>query len=341
MKRGKKLLLLLTVFILLTACSLLVPRLFPEEDTSLEADENTGFNILTLDSEAISAISWTYENETMMFDYVDENWVYAMDAAFPTNSQYLETMILDLSDLIATKTISDPGDLADYGLDEPACSISITENSTTEILIGDTNAIGDSRYISIGDGNVYLTDAALYNDFSYTLTDLIQFEEIPDLSTVTAMTVSTSNRKYALIPESSDDITVWYYCENNNKIALDDSLTDSFIDTVRYLSWNSCVDYNADDSTLSDCGLLEPALTVTITYELTTQVDSGEVDEDGNTVYDSTTTTHTFSLELSGNIDDCQYARISDSNMIYQIDEDIYTTLANTTADDLQEEESD
>lgn len=338
MKRGNKLILLLAVFVLLAGTALLLPNVFTEADTSLEASEDTGTSILTLDSEKISAISWTYENETMMFDYTDGNWLYSADEDFPTDSLYLETMITDLSDLIITKTITDPGELADYGLDEPICSISVTEESVTEILIGNANAIGDSRYISIGDGNVYLADTSLLSDFSYTLSDLIKYEEIPDMYTVTKVSVTTADRDYQILSEVNDDTSIWYHEENNNKIALDEDLTDTFIDTIRDLSWNSCADYHADESILEEYGFSDPALVVTLTYETTTQTDTGETDEDGNTVYDTVTVSDTFSLEIGNSIDGYRYARISGSSMIYQIDENVYTTLADTYAEDLQAE---
>lgn len=329
MKRGKKLILLMAVFVLLSTLSLLVPKLFPEEEITLEAD--TSISILTLDSEKISALSWSYENETMMFDYADGNWSYSMDTYFPTDNSYLETMVTDLCDLKVSKTITDPGELADYGLEEAVCSISVTEDSTTEILIGNSNAIGDSRYISIGDGNVYLTDSSLLNDFSYTLTDLIEMEEIPDMSTITDMTVTGTDRAYSITPETSDDATTWYHLENGNKIAVDTDLTNSLIDTICELNWISCTDYHADQDTLTDCGFSDPALTITITYESTAETDAEDTEE-------TVTTSNTFTLEIGNAIDSYRYARISGSGMIYQIDESVYTSLAETTAEGLQTE---
>lgn len=340
MKRGKKLIALLVVLGLLVGSSVLIPKIFPEETETTTVAENTSTSILTLDAENVSALSWTYEDETMNFLYADGTWTNADDSVFPVDSLYLDTMITDLSDLIVTKTIDEPDDLADYGLDEPICSITVTEAATTEILIGDANAVGGSRYISIGDGKVYLAESTLLNDFSYTLFDLIEFEEIPSMYNLVDLIVTTADREYEVASKTSDDTTTWYHYEDGNQIVIDTDLAESFVDTIASMSWTSCLDYNVTEENLETYGLATPIMSVTATYENYSSEDTGEVDEDGNAIYETITTSDTFSLEIGQTVDGYCFARIPGSNMVYWIEESIFTTLADTAVEDLQAEEA-
>lgn len=154
------------------------------------------------------------------------------------------------------------------------------------------------------------------------------------------MVVTTADRTYEVTAETTDDTTIWYHMENGNKIAIDTTLTESLLDTISGMSWTSCLDYHATEDELTTYGLASPVLAVTVTYENYSQEDTGEVDEDGNTVYETVTTTDTFSLEIGETVDGYCYAIIAGSNMVYWIEEGIFTTLAETTAEKLQAEEA-
>ncbi len=52
-------------------------------------------------------------------------------------------MVQALKEVSATKTIESPENLADYGLEEAACAISVTAgDSTYELRIGDETGLG-------------------------------------------------------------------------------------------------------------------------------------------------------------------------------------------------------
>lgn len=68
-------------------------------------------------------------------------------------------------------------DYGQYGLDDPICTIHITAGDTDyEILLGNYSTMDSQRYVSTGDGNVYLASSDPLSSFNCTIRDLIANE---------------------------------------------------------------------------------------------------------------------------------------------------------------------
>lgn len=329
MKRGKKLMLLLAVLIVLIAAVLVVLHL-DLEGTDTE-EEDTGVSVFTLDPEAATGLTWTYEDETLTFIKADGVWTYAEDSAFPLEESYLTAMLTVLSDVIAGKTIASPEDLAQYGLEEPACTVTVTADTETELRIGNETGIGGERYLSVGDGNVYLVDEGILDSFSYGLLDLVAKEAIPDMTDVTGLEVVSEVQSYTLSyvaadaeedseDDSEEEVPVWFW-NGDSELPLDTTLTEALVKAVTGMNWGACVDYAAADS-LADYGLDAPTLTVTVNY---TETEDGE-------------TSASFVLEIGDYVDGSCYARIAGSDLVYWIDGSIGDSLMSAVYDDLSPE---
>lgn len=269
MTRGRKLLLLLLCLIALTAAALLATRLAPSEETA----EDTTFVIFSLDPDQVTDLSWTYDGSTVTLRKDGENnWSYPADEAFPLDAAYPDAMVQALSEVEAAKTIQDPEDLASYGLEEGVCTVSVTAGEETHTLtFGDETSLGGQRYLSLGDGTVYLADSTLLDDFALGLYDLVEEETIPSMTDLTNLSIETSGGTLSIDYQEesglaySDQYT-WFWDQEGSLTALDSSLTQSLVDTVTGLTWNACVDYQATEDTLGTYGLDVPAATVTVQY---------------------------------------------------------------------------
>ena len=325
MKRGKKLLLLLAVLVILVAAVLIVLRLDPEgADTE---EEDTGVSVFTLDPETVTELRWTYEDEALTFVKSDGVWTYAEDSAFPLEESYLTAMLTVLSDVTAGKTIESPEDLAQYGLEGPACTVTVAADTEKELLIGDETGIGGERYLSVGDGNVYLVDEGILDSFSYGLLDLVAKEAIPDMTNVTSLEVASEVQSYTLSyaaadaeDDSEEKVPVWFW-NGDSGLPLDTALTEALVQAVTGMSWGACVDYAAAGS-LADYGLDAPTLTVTVNY---TETEDGE-------------SSASFVLEIGDYVDGSCYARIAGSDLVYWIDGSIGDSLMSAVYDDLSAE---
>ena len=77
-------------------------------------------------------------------------------------------------------------DYSQYGLDDPVCTIRLTAGEESwEILLGDYSTMDSQRYVSIGDGNVYLAVNDPLDEFDAALSDLILNDQVPDLDGAT------------------------------------------------------------------------------------------------------------------------------------------------------------
>jgi hypothetical protein len=338
MNRTKKLGLLAVVLVLLILGTLAATRL--EADTTVE-EEDTAVTVFSVETDSVMALSWTSGDETLAFDWDGESWSYAADSAFPVDEDMLNSMVAVLTEITADKTIEEPESLSDYGLLEPTCTITVTAGEETALLIGDETELGSYRYLSIGDGSVYLVSDTILDSFGYSLLDVAKLEEIPSMGTVESFRLETEDHSWTLeyLEDSGlaySDSYVWFLKEDDGYTTLDTDLTEAFIGNVTGMSWLQCVDYQGGDD-LDAYGLGTPAAQISIVYTVSTT--ATEEDEDGNTVYNTVETQETFLLELGSTCDSGCYARIPDSDMIYVVDSTILDAMEYTTLEELLPDE--
>lgn len=313
MKRGKKLIAMLAVLVLIAGAFLLVTLLSPKED----ADSDTAYQtILKIDPAKVTNIGWKYSTEAS-FTKTENGWVNDADSAFPTDESCLEKMLHILSEVGSSKTIEKPEDLAQYGLQYPFCTITVTVDGTTHNLaLGDQNSFSGERYFSIGDGNVYMVANEIASYFNFGPEGALKMEQIPDLSALSNLKVHSGDRSYEITWLTGSDKTysTHYKWFMGDKV-LDTELTEEMLDTLYSLEWKECADYNATD--LSKYGLDQPAVVATVTY-----------------LQDKT-----FVLELGDETEKGVYARIAGSNMVYLVRSAVLSKLSNTVYDELKPDE--
>ena len=340
MKRGKKLLLLTLVLVVVAGAALAALKFMPDE----EVEETESISVLTLDAESITGLAWSYGDESLSFVCDGSVWSYSEDADFPLDTSYMSAMTSAVSDISAEKVIEEVSDLAEYGLDEPVCSITVTAEAETTIDIGDETSLDGLRYVSIGDGNVYLVSSDLLTNFSYGLYDLVAKETLPDMSEFVSFSVERASGTLVIDYLEGSDLAYTdrytYFAEDGDGwLSLDSELAENFVSQITGLTWGDCVDYKADLKTLGNYGLDSPAVTVTVNYIETTEVETNETDEDGEPVTETREEEKSLTLELGSYAEEGCYARLAGSGMVYLIDASICDSLLYTLADELLPEE--
>ena len=152
MNRSKRLSVLLCVLVIFCALTLGVSKYEERKEKIKNSDEI----ILELNSEDVTELSWEYGSEEFAF-HKDENWLYDEDEHFPVNEEKMDQLLENFQSFGASFIIEDAEDLSQYGLGDPLCTIHIgLEEENYEILLGNYSEMDEERYVSIGDGNVYL-----------------------------------------------------------------------------------------------------------------------------------------------------------------------------------------
>lgn len=202
---------------------------------------------------------------------------------------------------------------------------------TYTIRLGSYSTMDEKRYVSTGDGNVYLVNTDPMDLYDCTLSDLILDDEMPQYDQVTSLTVEGVDSYTATYQEESTS-----YRENDHYFVdgepLDTSRVNSYAYSLKTLSTEEYVTYNATDEELEKYGLDEPELTVTLDY--TAENEDGE-DE-----------AHTFVLHVSRDPEEDEeddvenaYIQVGDSKILYRISADTYSDLIAATQDDLRHQE--
>ena len=349
MTRSKKLGIMLAILIVVAVGAVAATGIYSGGD-----EAQTGETILTVDTDQVTSLSWSYNGEKMTFDRSDESWQYADDADFPLNEDYINTMLNTISEVVSYRTIDETDDLEQYGLEDPVCRVEVAltdetegnmpdETETVSLSIGSESAMGGRRYISIGDGNIYMVDSSVLDSFSYGLLDVVEKDEIPAMTQTNRFTIQTRDNAMEIdfLEESGlsySDEYIWFLNKDGEYTALDTDMTYDLIDTVGTMAWGDCVDYDASEN-LSKYGLDDPAATVSVEYTTTVQTDTGQTDEDGEPVYDTEETAAAFVLEIGDYTGDYCYARAAGSDIVCLIDESIADALIYADADDLLPDE--
>ena len=203
MKRGKKLLWLLVAVAVLIGAMVLIPKLTAEE--APEPAEDTTVELLNVDVETVERLSWTYEGEVYTF-YADGNrWINEEDPKFPTQKSNITTMLEAFAPLKAMSEVTPVQDLSAYGLAEPSITVTVTAaGKTATVSIGDENAMGGLRYVTLGDGKVYLVSTNIHARFERRLFDVMIRDTLPNFGRTQAVRIVEDGEE--TWPEVTDEL---------------------------------------------------------------------------------------------------------------------------------------
>lgn len=346
MKRYKRAGILLGVLVVACAVTFAVSK-YEEHKELISASDAI---VLEVSGEDVQALSWEC-GETAFAFHRDEDqvWLYDEDETFPVDQEAIADLLEPFQAFGAAFTIEEVEDYGQYGLDDPVCTVRLsTADQDYEILVGDDSAMDSQRYVSTGDGNVYLVQEDPLETLSVTLSDLLARDDIPVFEMVSRIAFSGGDAYEITYEEeggpSYREEDVYFTQRDGETLPLDPDKVEDYLQDIRFMDTTDYVTYNASEADLTAWGLDDPELTVTVDYT--------EEDEDGNQA------SGTFVLSISRDPEELAalaeadetasedaeeeitvYARIGDSPIVYQIPADDYTALMAASYDDLRHSE--
>lgn len=297
MKKNKALLILLGVLIVLLAAYFALKAWNRQQ---AEKDEESDAVVVTqIDPAEIKAISYDMGDGERAFEKRDGTWIYTPDADFPLDQSVPETIAEDMGQLKADRELVDGDELADYGLEEPDYTVTLTEadGTVTEIKFG--NTVDDYYYVSLDDsGTVYTVPSSAADNLSQSLNDMAQFDDYPS--------IGSGNLKKVVIT-SGETSTV--YDSENEEQSEDISAIAGGLGTV---ALSEAADYSVADADRGNYGLDNASrTTVEVTYT--------EDNED-----------KTMTLYIGGEDGDgSRYVMMDDSRIVYLISDEICGNILN------------
>lgn len=346
MSRSKRLLILLAV--LAAACAAAFAALHWQHRQ--EQLQTSGQAVLEIDPDAVTSLAWTCGDTSLAFARGEEGgWSYPEDEAFPVDPEAMEALLSPFAPFSAAFVIEDVEDETQYGLDDPACSITIaTDAQTWEIRLGDTSAVDGQRYVSFGDGRVYLAAADPLEQYDITLRDCILNDEAPEMEKAASIAFSGSEDWEAFYQEDNAAYTycaddVYFTRRDGATLPLDTSRVEDYLSALSSLGLDNYVTYDAAQEDLAQYGLDEPELTVTVDYT-TPEDESGtftlHISRDPEEKAEAEAKAAGADGETDGETDEEEtvtaYARVGDSAIVYSISAEEYNSLMAASYDDLR-----
>ena len=334
MSRSKKLYILLGVLVVACVATLAVTQIAERK----EQIKNSGEPILELSGDSVQALSWEHKGETLAF-HRDETWLYDGDEKFPVSEDKINELLEQFQPLSAAFVIEGVEDYEQYGLDNPVCTIHLTtEEQSYEIKLGDFSKMDSQRYVSIGDGNVYLVQNDPLDQFDAVLSDMIAHDEMPDFDQVTSIQFSGAQDYAASYEEDSSNTycaeDVYFTQRGEKSLPLDTDRVDIYLRKISNLNPTNYVTYNVTDEELATYGLDTPELTVTAEYT--------PKDEERAGVFVLHISRDPEEIKKPSDEDDGEdetvtaYLRVDQSQIIYQISPGQYKDLMAASYDDLR-----
>jgi uncharacterized protein YaaQ len=272
------------------------------------------------------------------------------------DEEKIATLLSMFEDFGVSFIIENVEDYAQYGLDAPVCTINLeTSDQSVKVELGGYSTMDSERYVSIGDGNVYLVSTDPYDSFEVELSSLIDNDEIPDLTNATEIVyVGTSETESgdvvydeSLTSDCADD--VYYLDGDSEKLPLDTDNVSTYLRKLTYLSLSDYVTYNATTDDLVSYGLSDPELTLVITYKDEDEVeqsfeitlgrdeDQKKAVEDAEEDTDSTETDSYYSTTTDSSTGG--YLRVGQSAIVYSLSSSDYEALKAISYDSLRHED--
>lgn len=344
MKRIKRIGILVVVLVVACIATLVLSR-YEQQQEQIKASDAV---ILALPQDTVSALSWQYSDGTgLAFHHNGTAWEYDDDEAFPVSEEKVSSILSHFEQFGVKFIIEDVEDYSQYGLDDPEATLNLaTESESYAITLGNFSQMDSQRYISIGDGNVYLVEDDPMEYMESELSSMVQHDTLPDLSNVKNIAFS-GDEDYSIFYAEDSEATynseddLYFTLQDGQDTPLDTTLVKRYIRSITNLGLTNYATYNASEEELESFGMNAPALAIQLEYEATE---------------DDVTSTDTVTVYLSENVQQrldadqaeadgktagsvTKYARIGESQIVYTLTDSDYTALCAAGFDDLRHKE--
>jgi hypothetical protein len=272
MKMRAKLAVLALALVVLAGAWFLAAYMAGQDDQPPQTDPEESVDISAGLERDITALSWSYQGQTVNLSYDGAQWTSADYDACPIDQQAVEPLVQAVCSLTATVVSRDVETLDAYGLAEPALIVmAATADHIATYQLGSPSS-GGGYYLRVDDSStVYGVEDTLLETFSLGLADVISLDILPDdVAQVTALRVRTDVEEYTLLYDPAlgqADYAgryAWFRRQSEADTPLDAEKAQALCQLVLDMDVLSCVSWDGEDEALY--GFDAPQGTVTLDY---------------------------------------------------------------------------
>ncbi len=285
MKKNKKYALLLlalaVVCVGLTAAYFAIPQKDKKEAGSQGDTTEANLNVATVDTDKIVGVSIEGgQSDGVHLSKESGSWKLKEHPSAMIETESVENMFPVVEKIEAMNEL-DGGNLAEYGLDEPALSVDLNleDGSTVALDYGSELSTGSGYYVTVHDGNkkndsmVYTVVSTMYSNFDKMSTDFIVKEQISGIQAdyMTGVTIVKDGKisfraKSVDRDKRVDPYTNWVIDQPLDR-PLAGSVTDDWKTLMGYftdVTFDTLVEY--DCTRLGTYGLKDPDTRVDVDF---------------------------------------------------------------------------
>ncbi len=308
----------LEILLIVLAALIIVYLILLHRAKQTENDADTSIAITSV--EDAKAFTYNFGNGEISLTKADDGWIVADDKEFPLDQTYPEDMCETVQNLRADRKLTDTDDLADYGLENPVYTLSITgdDGNTTTVSVG--NSTGNDYYVTLDNKTIYTVSADTFSDFLNPLSNMAKLDSTPSISSGNLVKEVITHGDSSTTLESEDEI---------NAIA----------GGWGVLSLDTVADYSAADADLPDLGLDQNSrTTVSVTYTTDSDTDADD-DEDTDTDDaasskeddESEKNEHLYTIYIGNDAGDgTSYVMVQDSRIVYKVTNEVLSNILNS-----------
>lgn len=360
-KKGKKLLIISLILLLLLAVYGIAMAVMNKDKK--EDEDNQGIAVSQVGTENITSFSYSCEdteNEFLTLYKENDIWYYKQDKDFPVNQDFVTAMAKSAADVSASRKLEgDVQELSAYGLDNPTVTVhlNLKDGSEKTFYIGAYNESAESYYLRIeGDSSVYLIDGSLKLNFTMGLYDLAQMEEFPLVETGSFVHVkvedndTTMEIKGSVKEDAEEYVGEKNYLEQEKTwlVSKDGSVYEegnqnnlkTLIEAMSAYEFYREVNYKASDEDLESYGLKDPAVTLTVDYQVLDEK-TARIEQRGDNINEVVCDTldKQYILYIGDKTNDTNYAddyyvRLEGSDIIYTMEKNTIEAIINLNVND-------
>ena len=279
MKKGKRLLILLMAVAVFGVGAYWLNATTKQQEAAKEAAKETEKTVLiTADTDQAATLTYTRGDETIDLKKKDGAWVYTPREAFALDETKVTDMLTQLTNVEAVRTVADTAEsAADYGLDKPYVTVTLTDGSGTAqtLSLGNKNSVTGDYYAAVGGKTgVYTVSADVYNAFDHTLTQLLTEEKFPTVSAdaVTDLSVKGGAEEINLKHSENGDASAyssafqWFAVKPDTTLRpVNGDAVETYLNAATAVAYTDTAADTHDD--LAAYGLDHPRLSITLGYQ--------------------------------------------------------------------------
>lgn len=313
-----------------------------EEKEAARTEEDDAIELYSYDEDSVAEITFKNAKAEMTIVCEDETWYKKDDKEFPLDQKIAGTMASQVSTMISTKLVAkDCENLADYGLDSPALTITLTttDGSQVTLMLGEKSTAADGyyAYTSLSD-TVYILTTSVYTSYDYTESQLIEIEDAPSITAdyITQLHVESKDgtTEFEAAYDEKDavfkDIYGWDIRKPFKETVAGDiyALSELFANYTS-LSYTQCEDYTGRHD--KKYGLKKPSWVIDVDYyEVQPDAEAEAAGEEAEEIH----IPYTYQL-LVGDKDssgEYYYVRPSDSKRVYLMEASVVENMVQIDA---------